>query len=116
MLSLMLTQKLYNSKTELSKQMNNTFADALDVVLADTRSMLIEKNVAYGDSALNPVRVFSKSSVDEQLRVRIDDKISRLVRGEKAGEDVVADLLGYLILLRIAQRTNDANENLDNEA
>jgi len=68
-------------------------------------SMLIEKNAAYGDSALNPVRVFSRADPVEQLRVRIDDKLSRLMRGSAAGEDVVLDLLGYLVLLRIATRT-----------
>jgi hypothetical protein len=34
--------------------------------------------------------------------VRIDDKMSRLVRGEAAGEDVELDLIGYLILKRVA--------------
>lgn len=67
-------------------------------------TMLLEKNERYGDSALNPVRVFSDASTTEQLRVRIDDKISRLSRGSAGGEDVVKDLIGYLILLRIAER------------
>ncbi len=66
--------------------------------------MLIAKNKAYGNSALDPVRFFSKADAAEQLRVRIDDKLSRLARGSAAGEDVVLDLLGYLILLRIAER------------
>lgn len=66
--------------------------------------LLLEKNTAYGDSALNPVRVFSKSSPDEQIRVRIDDKLSRLMRGGDAGEDVELDLIGYLVLLRVARR------------
>jgi hypothetical protein len=66
--------------------------------------MLIEKNRAYGNSALKPVRIFSRASSEEQLLVRIDDKLSRLARGSAAGEDVVADLIGYLILLRLARR------------
>ena len=66
--------------------------------------MLIEKNRAYGNSALQPVRVFSRASAEEQLLVRIDDKLSRLARGSAAGEDVVADLIGYLVLLRLARR------------
>lgn len=79
------------------------FATDLDLVLAKVREMLIQKNTAYGDSALDPVRVFSKSSPEEQIRVRIDDKLSRLARGSDAGEDVLADLLGYLVLLEIAK-------------
>lgn len=68
------------------------------------REMLQAKNRAYGDSAMAPVRVFSRADAVEQLKVRIDDKLSRLMRGEAAGEDAELDLIGYLILLRIARR------------
>lgn len=66
-------------------------------------AMLIEKNRAYGDSALDPIRVMSRAPVVEQLLVRIDDKLSRLARGNAAGEDVESDLLGYLLILRVAR-------------
>lgn len=64
---------------------------------------LIQKNIAYGNSALDPVRIFSQADSVEQIRVRIDDKLSRLMRGHVAGEDVKMDLLGYLVLLIIAE-------------
>lgn len=70
----------------------------------DIARMLLEKNAAYGDSALDPLRIFSKADPVEQILVRIDDKLSRLKRGTLAGEDVERDLVGYLILLRIARR------------
>lgn len=66
------------------------------------KEMLLAKNEAYGNSALEPVRVFSSASPEEQLRVRIDDKLSRIVRGRAAGEDAILDLIGYLVLLRVA--------------
>jgi len=69
-------------------------------------TMLIAKNAVYGNSALAPVRVFSRASSEEQLLVRIDDKLSRLARGAAAGEDVVRDLVGYLVLLLIARRAS----------
>ncbi len=72
------------------------------------KAMLLAKNAAYGDSALDPVRIFSRANPVEQILVRIDDKLSRISRGGAAGEDVVADLLGYLVLLRIAQRMGAA--------
>lgn len=65
------------------------------------QEMLIAKNRAYGNSALDPLRIFSKASVDEQLNVRIDDKLSRILRGsqtESIPEDTIKDLIGYLIL------------------
>jgi hypothetical protein len=69
--------------------------------------MLQEKNVAYGDSALDPVRIFSKSNAIEQLLVRIDDKLSRFARGmEYPGDNDIDDLIGYLVLLKIAKERN----------
>jgi len=68
------------------------------------KAMLLEKNRAYGDSALAPIRIFSRASTEEQLLVRLDDKLSRLARGTGGDEDVVADLNGYLVLLRVARR------------
>ena len=70
--------------------------------------MLIEKNISYGDSALDPVRIFSKASPIEQLHVRIDDKLSRLMKGaEMVGDNDIDDLIGYLILLKIAKEKNE---------
>lgn len=66
--------------------------------------MLLIKNEAYGDSALNPVRIFSRASREEQINVRLDDKLSRLARGhEYPGDDTLQDIAGYMILLLIAR-------------
>jgi hypothetical protein len=77
-------------------------------LLSQLEDMLIQKNRAYGDSALEPVRVFSKSDTMEQLYVRIDDKLSRIERGhEYPGDDTIFDLIGYLVLLLIAKEKNE---------
>lgn len=86
-----------------------TFKQQLDPVIDEIRTLLIEKNHAYGNSALDPIRIFSKADALEQLNVRIDDKLSRLKRGTNAGEDVILDLLGYLLLYRIQQKNVDKN-------
>lgn len=66
-------------------------------------NMLIEKNKKYGNSALEPKRIFSKADTVEQIKVRIDDKLSRISnQATDEDEDVVTDLIGYLILLEIA--------------
>jgi hypothetical protein len=68
------------------------------------RELLLEKNRKYGDSALYPVRIFSKSDSLEQIRVRMDDKLSRLRNAQNdEDEDVIADLTGYLILYQVAK-------------
>ena len=71
----------------------------------EVKEMLLDKNMKYGDSALNPARIFSKSDSVEQIKVRIDDKLSRLSQGIEADEeDVINDLIGYLVLLKIAKQ------------
>mgnify|MGYP006403897671 CR=1 FL=1 len=69
-------------------------------------NFLREKNASYGNSVLNPIRLFSKADDFEQLMVRIDDKISRLQRGNFEVEDRIElhmDLMGYhaLALVRL---------------
>jgi hypothetical protein len=71
------------------------------------KAFLIQKNLAYGDSALAPIRIFSTSDASEQLKVRIDDKLNRLMQGDNSietDEEVVKDLIGYLILLLIQMK------------
>ena len=76
----------------------------------DIETLLLEKNHAYGDSALIPANVFSHLSSVEAIKIRIDDKLKRI---ENKGindetEDTVMDLAGYLILLMIA-KDNESN-------
>lgn len=80
----------------------------IERVVSNISEMLIAKNRAYGDSALEPVRVFSKTDTIEQLYVRIDDKLSRIQRGhEYPGDDTILDLIGYMILLLIAKERDE---------
>lgn len=68
-------------------------------------SLLVEKNRKYGDSALDPTRIFSTADPVEQLKVRIDDKLSRIRSNQiDDEEDAELDLIGYLFLLVIAKR------------
>lgn len=84
----------------------NTVND-INRVCNEIRDMLMEKNLSYGDSALNPVRIFSKADPSEQIRIRIDDKLSRFARGKEfPGDNDINDLIGYLVLLKIAKERN----------
>lgn len=88
--------------------MSKETEDRIDRVMGEIKDMLIAKNRAYGDSALDPVRVFSKSDAIEQIYVRIDDKLSRVKRGhEYPGDDTIFDLVGYLVLLLIAKERDE---------
>lgn len=70
----------------------------------EVRDLLVSKNRAYGDSALNPIAVFGNSDPIVSLGARIDDKLMRIKnRGiTDKTEDTINDLIGYLILLKIA--------------
>ena len=88
----------------------------ISVVCDDIKELLIHKNRKYGNSALKPNRIFSKCSATEQLLVRIDDKLNRIMKGAgllATDEDVVNDLIGYLVLLKISMDSDQNNEILD---
>ena len=86
------------------KEENTETQEKISKVCDNVKDMLIEKNRKYGDSALNPIRIFSKSDTVEQLKVRIDDKLNRFKNMQKDDtEDVINDLIGYLILLKVAE-------------
>ena len=67
--------------------------------------LLQEKNDAYGNSALEPMKVFSKGSAVDSICARIDDKLMRIKnRGiNDDTEDTLYDICGYLVLLIVAR-------------
>lgn len=83
--------------------MSKKFEAEVSQILEELKSVLISKNKKYGNSALDPKRIFSKADAVEQIKVRIDDKLSRMAMGTNDNEDTVMDLMGYLVLLRIAE-------------
>lgn len=82
------------------------FQDQVYQVLSEITEMLIAKNQKYGNSAIEPLGIFSDLSPEEGLNVRIDDKLKRIKNGslDKDDEDVINDLIGYLVLLKILQK------------
>ncbi len=93
----------------------NFFAVQVTVVLDEIRDLLIAKNKKYGNSALEPLGVFSQLSAKEGLLVRIDDKLKRIKNGslERDDEDVINDLIGYLVLLKIYADQESKYDELD---
>jgi len=79
--------------------------------MGEIEELLIKKNTRYGDAALNPKRIFSQADRLAALRVRIDDKLSRIANmGEMTeDEDTLLDLIGYLVLLRIALKEDSCS-------
>lgn len=95
---------------------NMSFEEHLEIELGEIKDMLIEKNKKYGNSALEPARVFSKANMVEQILVRIDDKLSRIKNeATNEDEDVIKDLIGYLLILRMAKDTKRLNDEQESD-
>ncbi len=71
----------------------------------ELEELLLTKNEKYGNSALEPLNVFSEAKAVAGIKVRIDDKLKRIKNAGlvDATEDTLQDLAGYLILLMIAK-------------
>ncbi len=90
-----------SKKTSNAQMIANSIREECNQIM----DMLLEKNKCYGNSAFEPLRIFSKVDTTEQIFVRIDDKLSRISRGSEYGnDDTVLDLIGYLVLLRVHTR------------
>ena len=82
----------------------------------ELEELLLTKNEKYGNSALEPLNVFSPANAVAGIKMRIDDKLKRIKNAGlvDATEDTLQDLAGYLILLMIAKdnASNDIQERL----
>jgi hypothetical protein len=94
-----------------------TFASEVAEALREIKEMLIFKNQKYGNSALEPLGVFSQLSPREGLLIRIDDKLKRIKNGSLVNddEDVVNDLIGYLVLLKIQSKESAVDRAMKGE-
>ena len=78
----------------------------INKIAEEVKELLLQKNKDYGDTANNPISIFSKLDSIEAISARIDDKLSRIKNkgiNDKT-EDTVTDLIGYLILLKVSLR------------
>ena len=92
-----------------------TFHEQVYRILSEITEMLVAKNEKYGNSALEPLGVFSQLSAKDGLLIRIDDKLKRIKNGslDHDDEDVINDLIGYLVLLKIHALDASKYDELD---
>ena len=79
--------------------------ERIKAICEEISDLLCMKNEAYGDSAISPIAVFGEADPLKALGCRIDDKLSRIRnRGVQDNtEDTLDDLIGYLVLYKIAR-------------
>lgn len=85
----------------------------ISTVCCNMARFLRAKNVKYGNSALDPMKIFSKQDAESQLYNRIDDKLSRIKNSSELRKNDVVDLIGYLILLCVKKGWTNFEDLLD---
>ena len=75
------------------------------------RDLLLYKNQKYGDSALNPKKIFYKGDVRNAILIRLDDKLGRIIANTDGTPRIndVADIIGYCTLLLIGMGVEKAD-------
>lgn len=68
------------------------------------KDLLLYKNQKYGDSAINPKKVFYKGDSTNSILIRLDDKLGRVMSNTEDRPRVndVCDIIGYCTLLLIS--------------
>jgi len=95
-----------------SKVLSNT-QENIKQVCKSLADLLLEKNRRYGDSAVNPHRIFSRLPAEEGILIRLDDKCSRIMNATELRKNDIADILGYLTLLCVSKGWTDFSELID---
>ena len=73
-------------------------------IMGAMKDLLLYKNQKYGDSAINPKKIFYKGDSTNSILIRLDDKIGRVMSNteEKPRINDVCDIIGYCALLLIS--------------
>lgn len=93
-------------KSVMKPQEKGEFDDILDSL----KRLLNHKNKQYGNSALQPMNVFSgKCKVGQ----RIDDKLARVANSKELRTNDLVDILGYLVLICKEKGWDNFDEFMD---
>lgn len=98
--------KVIKVDTDKESQLSRSQEKIAEIVDA-TKDLLLYKNKMYGDSALNPVGIFTKhlKTVPENtasILVRLDDKLGRVRNADTLRTNDVSDIIGYCTLLLVS--------------
>ena len=91
-------------------EIGNTWGDLpptqqkIHIIMDSMKDLLLYKNQKYGDSAINPKKIFYKGDSTNSILIRLDDKIGRIMSNteEKPRTNDVCDIIGYCVLLLIS--------------
>ena len=97
---------------------NKNYEIEIETVTDNLKKYLKEKNRRYGNSALDPIDIFSshirgEDQALDNILVRLDDKLNRVKNSNELRKNDVIDIAGYLILLCINRGWNNFNDQID---
>jgi hypothetical protein len=87
--------------------------EKIEVLFDNFKDFLKEKNRRYGDSAIAPIKIFTKSDAGSQICNRLDDKLSRIKNSSDLKKNDLADIFGYTALLLIEKGWIEFDDLLD---
>jgi hypothetical protein len=90
-----------------------TTKQKIDILMNNFANMLKKKNENYGDSALNPRKIFSKVDAGNSILIRLDDKMNRIINSGELRKNDCADVVGYLILYMISNDWLNFDDQID---
>jgi len=73
---------------------------------------LIEKNRRYGNSALELLEGI-KYTPEDGIKIRLVDKLKRVINSDELRKNDIVDIIGYLTLLCICKGFTDLNDMID---
>ena len=82
---------------ESTSQKENLLRE-INIITESLNELLQEKNKRYGNSALEPLEGI-KYTVEDGIKIRLSDKVKRIINSDELRKNDVADVLGYLVLL-----------------
>ena len=93
--------------------MKQTTGDKIQTITESLNRLLQAKNRNYGNSALEPLGIFNKNGSTEGILVRLDDKLMRVKNSAELRKNDISDLMGYMVLLCIAEDWTDFDDLID---
>lgn len=95
--------------------MNEPVVEKIDCVTKSLADLLVAKNTKYGNSALEPLRVFAAAELNATQGIcqRLDDKLGRIKNSHHLRKNDVVDIMGYLVLLCVAEGWTNFDELID---
>lgn len=103
----------FSSYSIIDRSFPTNTQEKIDLLFKNFGEFLKEKNKRYGDSAINPLNIFSKEGTSNQICNRLDDKIGRIKNSKELRKNDIADVLGYISLLCIQNNWLEFDDLLD---